>query len=246
MTDLSALRRLTRARVALGRAGDAQKSQDVLEFQLAHARARDAVYSVADFVAIRQSLSPHPCMEVESRARDRADYLKRPDLGRRLSDGSHARLTGGPWDIVFVLADGLSSIAVDGYGARTFHAAAKLLTDFRIGPVVLARQGRVAIGDEIGAALAARLVVVLLGERPGLSTCDSLGAYLTFDPRIGRRDSERNCISNIHADGLLPEVAAQKIAWLARQALRLGLTGVGLKENSGLLEQQSPMQIDKY
>lgn len=245
MSSLSALRRLTRARVALGRAGDAQTSQDVLAFQLAHARARDAVYSAADFIAIRQSLAPHPCLQVESRARDRADYLKRPDLGRRLAEASQDRLTGGPWDMVFVLADGLSSIALDSYGARTFHAAAGLLSDFSIGPVVLASQGRVAIGDEIGAALGARLVVVLLGERPGLSSCDSLGAYLTFAPQIGRRDSERNCISNIHAEGLLPEVAAQKIAWLARQALRLGLSGVGLKEDSGKLEQQSAPQLDK-
>lgn len=235
MSDLSALRALTRARVALGRVGDAQKSRDVLEFQLAHARARDAVYSAADFTAIAQTIAPHPTITVESRAQDRAEYLKRPDLGRRLSDSARARLSGGPWDIVFVIADGLSSIAVDAYAAQTFRATEALLPGFSIGPVILAGQGRVAIGDEIGEVLGARLVVMLIGERPGLTTCDSLGAYLTYGPRVGRRDNERNCISNIHADGLLPALAAQKIAWLAREGLRLKLTGVGLKEDSGLL-----------
>lgn len=243
MQDLSALRALTRARVALGRVGDAQKSRDVLDFQLAHARARDAVYSAADFAAIARDLAPHPTLLVESRAASRADYLKRPDHGRRLSDAARARLTGGPWDIVFVLGDGLSSIAVEAYAARTFRAAEALLSDFAVGPAVLAAQARVALGDEVGETLGARLVVMLIGERPGLTTCDSLGAYLTYAPRVGCRDNARNCISNIHAEGLPPEVAAQKIAWLAREGLRLKLTGVGLKEDAGLLANQSPTSL---
>lgn len=240
MQDLSALRALTRARVALGRVGDAQKSRDVLDFQLAHARARDAVYSAADFSTLAQDLTPHPTVLVESRAATRAEYLKRPDYGRRLSDAARARLSGGPWDIVFVVGDGLSSIAVEAYAAQTFRAAESLLADFAIGPVVLASQARVALGDEVGEVLGARLVVMLIGERPGLTTCDSLGAYLTYGPRVGRRDNERNCISNIHAEGLPPAVAAQKIAWIAREGLRLKVTGVALKEDAGLLPASTP------
>jgi ethanolamine ammonia-lyase small subunit len=227
-------RKVTRARIGLGRAGDAMPIRAVLDFQLAHARARDAVHGLVDFDALAEELKPLPVVRLKSRARDRTIYLSRPDLGRRVDPDDLAALPAQPGcDVAFVIADGLSAAAVERQAVPTLRAALKRLGDLRVGPIVLGEQARVAFGDEAGAALGARIVVVLVGERPGLSVPDSLGAYLTFGPKVGRRDSERNCISNIHADGLDPEAAADKIAWLIRASLRLGLTGVDLKEDSG-------------
>ena len=225
-----ALKRLTRARVGLGRAGDGLPTRELLAFQAAHAAARDAVHGRVDFAAVAAALPDREVISVASAAPDRATYLRRPDLGRRLADGHADRLPEGPFDVVFVIADGLSAAAVDAHAATTVSATIARLSGLSIGPIVLANQGRVALGDEIGAAMAARLVVVVLGERPGLSAADSLGAYLTFDPRPGRVDSERNCLSNIHGHGLVPEAAAVKLAWLVREALGRGLTGIELKE----------------
>lgn len=224
------LRQRTHARVGLGRAGDGLPTQELLAFQGAHAMARDAVHGQVDFAAIAARLAPWPALSVRSAAADRSSYLRRPDLGRQLADGAAAVLPHGPWDLVVVIADGLSSRAVERHGAATARAVIAALADFNIAPVVLAAQGRVAIGDDIAAAMGARMALVLIGERPGLSTADSLGAYLTFGAAPGARDHQRNCVSNIHAQGLAPEAAAAKIAWLARAALRLGLTGVDLKE----------------
>ncbi len=227
-------RTVTRARIGLGRAGDSLPIRAVLDFQLAHARARDAVHGHVDFAAMATRLSEKlPVLQLKSRASDRSVYLARPDLGRRVDAAALASIEKGEWDVAFVIADGLSAAAVEAHAETVLSACLRRLGDFRIAPVVLGEQARVAFGDEVGEALGARIVVVLIGERPGLSVPDSLGAYLTFGPKVGRRDSERNCISNIHADGLPHEVAADKIAWLIREALRLGLTGVDLKEDMG-------------
>lgn len=227
----------TRARIGLERAGDAMVTRDVLALQLAHARARDAVHGRVDFAALAVQIEPLESLLVHSAAPDRATYLTRPDLGRRLDAASHARLlalkAAAAPDVVIVVADGLSAAAVERNAIAVLKAVLRRLGGLAVGPVVFAAEGRVALGDEIGACLGARLVVELIGERPGLSSPDSLGAYLTFAPRTGRLDAERNCVSNIHADGLSPEAAADKITWLAKAALERGLTGVGLKEDAG-------------
>lgn len=225
-------RAVTRARIGLGRAGDSLPIRAVLDFQLAHARARDAVHGHVDFEAMAKRIgAKRPVIRLKSRAADRPTYLARPDLGRRVEPAALAGIEAGDWDVAFVIADGLSAAAVEAHAETVLSACLRRLGDLRIAPVVLGEQARVAFGDEAGEALGARIVVVLIGERPGLSVPDSLGAYLTFGPKVGRRDSERNCLSNIHADGLAHEVAADKIAWLIREALRLGLTGVDLKED---------------
>ncbi|WP_316160485.1 ethanolamine ammonia-lyase subunit EutC [Bradyrhizobium sp. SZCCHNRI20481] len=224
------LRGMTRARVALGRSGDGLPTAAKLEFQMAHALARDAVWGRVNFDGIADALAPREVIKVASAAPDRASYLRRPDLGRRLAAEDAARLTSGPYDLVFIIADGLSADAVESHAAAVVIATEARLTGLSIGPIVLASQARVALGDAVGAAMRARLVAVLIGERPGLSAADSLGVYLTLHPAPGLRDSARNCISNIHHHGLSAERAADKLAWLAREALRIGVTGIGLKE----------------
>jgi ethanolamine ammonia-lyase small subunit len=224
------LRRLTRARIGLGRAGDGLPTAALLDFQMAHAEARDAVHGAVDFAALAANLAPRATVSVRSAAADRATYLRRPDLGRRLAEGEVETLPPGPFDVVFVIADGLSAAAVGSHAIATLEATARRLDGLTIGPVVLARQARVALGDVVGAAMNARVVAVLIGERPGLTAADSLGAYLTFAPAPGTKDSQRNCLSNIHGHGLSPEEAGHKLAWLIREALRKKLTGVELKE----------------
>jgi ethanolamine ammonia-lyase small subunit len=229
------LRAATPARIGLGRSGDALPTKALLDFQLAHARARDAVHGALDAPALAQALAPLPTVLVQSQVGDRSIYLRRPDLGRRLDAPSLRELedlAGAP-DVVFVIADGLSAAAVQAQAAPLVAACLPGLSGLKIGPVVIATFARVALGDEIGAALAAKICAVLIGERPGLSVADSLGVYLTYDPRPGRRDSERNCISNIHGNGgLTIDQAAAKLVWLSREALSRGLTGVELKEES--------------
>lgn len=225
------LRRLTQARVGLGRAGEALPTAPMLDFQLAHARARDAVHAGLDIEGLSEAIG-REVIEVHSRAADRTVYLQRPDLGRLLA--SDAVLTPTACDAVLVVADGLSATAVHAHAASLLVALLGRLPDWRIAPVVLARQARVALGDEIGAAVGAPLAVVLIGERPGLSAPDSLGAYLTWQPRRGRIDSERNCVSNIRPPhGLGYAEAADRIAWLMREARARGSTGVTLKDGSG-------------
>lgn len=230
---------LTPARIALGRAGPGLPTREVLGFALAHAQARDAVHTpfAADEVAREiEALGLAPLL-VESAAPDRATYLRRPDLGRRLSDRARGQLAGlktAPCDLALVIADGLSSAAVHAHAAPLIAALRPRIEGLSIGPVAIARQGRVALGDEIGEALGARLVAVLIGERPGLSAPDSLGVYLTFAPRVGLTDAARNCISNIRAEGLSYDEAAFKLAWLIAEARRLSLTGVALKDESDL------------
>lgn len=245
MTELdpwSRFRAATRARIGLGRAGDSLPTRALLEFQLAHARARDAVHGSVDFAALAQGLAGREVIDVHSAAPDRATYLRRPDLGRRLSESSRATLTnkGGwpkePCDVVFIIADGLSAAAIADHAIPMLNACLERLPGWNVAPIVLARQARVALGDDIGALMGARLSVVLIGERPGLSVANSLGLYLTWAPRPGLRDSQRNCISNIHADGLGYGPAADTLTGLMAEAVRLKLTGIDLKEDAVRVE----------
>jgi ethanolamine ammonia-lyase small subunit len=232
---LAPLRERTPARVALGHAGAGLPTAALLEFQLDHARARDAVHDALDTRELAAQLAPAQILQVRSRAADRTTYLQRPDLGRRLAPECAAQLSGGPYDAVFVLADGLSARAVQRHAARTIAEIQRGLSDWRLGPLVIATQARVALGDDIGACLKANIVVVLIGERPGLSAADSLGIYLTWRPRPGRRDHERNCISNIRPpQGLSYAEAAARALWLMRAARRAGHSGVALKDDSAI------------
>ena len=235
----TALRRHTPARIALGRSGSSLPTSEVLAFSLAHAQARDAVHAPFDAERVAAAIEALglATLTVDSAAPDRATYLRRPDLGRSLSDSGRATLvaqTRGSCDLAIVVADGLSCAAVHAHAAALIETLLPAAREagWRIGPVVIARQARVALGDEVGTLLGARLVILLVGERPGLSSPDSLGAYITFAPRLGRTDAERNCVSNIRAEGLSYAAAAFKLAWHAREALRLGLTGVALKDES--------------
>lgn len=232
MNDLwSPLRSATPARIGLGRAGDGLPVGAVLDLQLAHARARDAVHAALDTERLARDLAPWPILHVASAAPDRPTYLCRPDLGRRLAPGTLWPETP-PCDVAFVVADGLSATGVQAGAAALVRACCQELAGLRIGPITIARQARVALGDAIGQALGARAVAVIIGERPGLSVADSLGIYMTFAPRPGRADSERNCISNIHgAGGLSPQQAAHTLGWLLRESLRRGLSGVDLKDD---------------
>ncbi|PTU30706.1 ethanolamine ammonia-lyase subunit EutC [Stenotrophobium rhamnosiphilum] len=230
----SDLRRYTAARIALGRTGASLPVNEVLEFALAHAQARDAVHTPLDVEALTAQLELHETevLQIRSRAQDRATYLSRPDWGRRLDDESAKKLAESQnknADVLFVLSDGLSSSAVQKHAAPLLNALRPLLANYQWAPLLIATQARVALADEAGELLGARLVISLIGERPGLSSPDSLGAYLTFNPRIGRNDSERNCISNIRPEGLDYAEAARQIAELIHAALKLSLTGVNLR-----------------
>ncbi|WFU39610.1 ethanolamine ammonia-lyase subunit EutC [Bradyrhizobium sp. CB82] len=233
---LAPLRRFTPARIGLGRAGSGQLTATSLQFMLDHARARDAVHAALDFEALGQSLGERDwrVARVHSAARDRTEYLRRPDLGRRLSASGRSVLessTRGD-DIAIIAADGLSALAIETNLLPVLDCLRPLLVarGRTIGPLVLVDQGRVAIGDEIGQLLDAKLTMVLIGERPGLSAADSLGAYITWRPRIGTMDSTRNCISNIRPAGLSPEAAAAQILDVVEQAFAYGATGVRLKD----------------
>jgi ethanolamine ammonia-lyase small subunit len=228
------LRAATRARVGLGRAGDGLTTAENLRLAAAHAQARDAVHTPLDADAVVAALGERAGPVVASQVADRTEYLQRPDLGRRLASG-HG-LEAGSWDLTVVVADGLSATAVHEHAAAMVDVLLPRLEGWTVAPVVVARQARVALGDEIAEALGARMVLVLIGERPGMSAPDSLGAYLTFDPRPGRVDSERNCVSNIRPpDGLTYDAAAEVLVSLMTEAFRLQLTGVRLKDTGAAL-----------
>ena len=241
----NALRQFTNARIALGRAGNSLPTAPLLAFNLSHAQARDAVHHPLDTDVLHEQLRAQSftTLDVHSAAPDREHYLRRPDLGRRLSDESRAALgqlkVESP-EVVFVIADGLSAFAASKQSIPLLQAVCAKLTDWKIGPVVVARQSRVALGDEIGELLGAKLVVMLIGERPGLSSPDSLGIYLTYAPKVGCSDAQRNCISNVRPEGLNYELAAHKLHYLLTHARRLGLTGVGLKDDSDALLASTP------
>ena len=238
----TAWRAATPARIALGRAGVALPTDELLRFGWAHALARDAVHWPLNAQALAAQLQADGWAVgcAGSAVPDRSTYLRRPDLGRQLSPASAAALrerrAAAAVDLCFVVGDGLSALAVERHAAPLLKALRPLLEPaLSLSPVVVATQARVALGDEIGELFGARLVVVLIGERPGLSSPDSLGVYLTHTPRRGRRDAERNCLSNVRPEGLGMGEAAQRLAWLLREALRRGLTGIGLKDESDAL-----------
>ncbi len=231
-------RSATPARLALGRAGAGMPTDEILRFGWAHAMARDAIHAALDVDALEAALrrAGWEVLRARSRAPDRATYLRRPDLGRQLDDDDAQALrarAGPPVDLGLVIGDGLSSLAATRHALALLSALRpQLPSALRLAPVVIATQARVALADEVGEALGARLSVMLIGERPGLSSPDSLGIYITHTPRRGRQDAERNCISNVRPEGLRYEAAAFKLAWFVREALRRGLTGVALKDES--------------
>ena len=235
----AALRSFTEARIGLGRSGAGLPTREVLKFSMAHARARDAVTTPIDWAPLKQGIEELGLQAIciHSAAGDRDTYLRRPDLGRRLSPQARQQLTllaSTRSDLLIVVGDGLSSTGVALNAVPMIKALLPYCAkgSWSIAPVLLASQARVALGDDAGEFLAARAVLVLIGERPGLSSPDSLGAYLTLGPRVGRKDGERNCISNIRTGGLSTDEAAFKAAWLLKEALKRGLTGVQLKDES--------------
>lgn len=231
------LRQFTAARIALGRTGVSMPTAPHLAFQLAHAQARDAVHVELDDAALARDLTAAlglPCVCARSAAPDRASYLRRPDLGRKLDPASRTALDRpGEYDIGFVIADGLSALAIERHALLFLRSWLGAAAPVAIAPLVIVRQGRVAVGDEVAQLLGIELVVVMIGERPGLSSPDSMGLYLTWQPRIGMTDERRNCISNVRPAGLAYEDAARKLQYLVTQARRRGLSGVALKDNSG-------------
>ncbi|MFP5302134.1 ethanolamine ammonia-lyase subunit EutC [Cobetia sp. SIMBA_158] len=242
------LGQFTDARIGLGRAGISLPTNRSLEFQLAHARAQDAVHLPLEIPRLIEDLNQLTALEnapqiqrLHSRAVDRTTYLQRPDYGRRLDEDSRQQLSAldaQPADLAIVVVDGLSSLAVQNNAAPFIAALLESLAEdgpdaWSLAPISVVEQGRVAIGDEVGELLNARAVLVMVGERPGLSSPDSLGLYLTWQPRVGLSDASRNCISNVRPAGLDFAMAAQRLHYLLREARKLGLTGVGLKDRSG-------------
>ncbi|MDX8129882.1 ethanolamine ammonia-lyase subunit EutC [Methylomonas sp. OY6] len=233
------LRQFTQARIAQGRAGCSLPTAALLEFQLAHAAARDAVHQVWDVVTFAEgleSLDLEPLV-LATPVASRAQYLQRPDWGRCLALASREHLMARSRpsiDVALIVSNGLSSAALDTHGLPLLSAivAAYRAAKLRLGPVCLVPNGRVALADEIGGLLNARLAVIIVGERPGLSAADSLGIYLTYAPQVGNTDAERNCISNIRPPaGLSYSAAAAKLVYLSKQALQLGFSGVALKDD---------------
>jgi ethanolamine ammonia-lyase small subunit len=236
------LRRLTPARIALGRTGTSLPTAAQLDFQLAHAQARDAVHLAFDHEAISARLaeSGYETLHLHSAAADRDQYLQRPDLGRRLNDESvqqlqaYAAARPGGVDLAVVIADGLSALAVHRHAVPFLQCMREQAAadGWSMAPVVLVEQGRVAVGDEVGELLGAKMVIILIGERPGLSSPDSLGLYFTYAPKVGLNDAHRNCISNIRLEGLSYATAAHRLLYLMREACRRKLSGVHLKDEA--------------
>ncbi|QNI32288.1 ethanolamine ammonia-lyase subunit EutC [Alloacidobacterium dinghuense] len=232
------LRSFTNARLALGRAGDSLPTNEVLEFALAHARARDAVHNMFDADRMTRELtaSGFESITVQSAVSDRAEYLRSPDLGRKLNEQSRSLLTDQTLReamyAVFIIADGLSAIAPERHAVPVLKEIMRKLEGWNLAPIIIATQARVALGDAIGELLNAEMTVMLIGERPGLSSPDSLGIYLTYKPHIGCTDADRNCISNVRPEGLSYPSAAHKLHHLMLAARRLGKSGIALKDES--------------
>lgn len=242
----AALRRRTHARVGLGRVGGSLPTSALLDLRLSHARARDALLRPLDAPALADALaaagSGTPVLTVDSAAPDLATYLVRPDLGRSLAPSAMSVLEAArstpPADLALVVSEGLSTLAVENHAAEVLrHLVPGLLADgWRLAPIVLVRRGRVAVQDSVGSALGVSHALILLGERPGLGTPDSLGAYLVHGPRLGNTDAQRNCVSNIHAAGLRPCDAASRLLWLLNASRLRRVSGVALKDESDLLQ----------
>jgi ethanolamine ammonia-lyase small subunit len=238
------LKGFTAARIALGRAGGSLRTDALLDFRMAHALAKDAVHADFDAAGLAVELESLGCRTVlaKSAARSREEYLLRPDLGRMLDEGSRQALeergAAGGVDLAIVISDGLSATAAMRQTVAVVGSLLPLLVQdgWTLGPVCVVEGGRVAIQDEIGELLGARLSLMLLGERPGLGSPDSLGAYFTWSPRQGRSDAERNCVSNIRPEGLSPVAAAIKLHALLSASRRLGLSGIGLKDEAPLAQ----------
>jgi len=236
------LKEFTTARIGLGRTGASIPLTQLLAFNLAHAHARDAVYSDLDLDKLSGELEQFelPVLQLHSKAAYREQYLQRPDLGRQLDNDAVAQLNdyAANCDIVIAIADGLSATAVNHYAVDLLKALMpQLLTaGFKLSPICLVKQGRVAIADDIGIHLNVKLSLILIGERPGLSAADSMGAYLTFNPRPGLTDESRNCISNIRPHGLSFKQASKKVFYLIQESFKRKLSGVVLKDNAGLLD----------
>lgn len=248
------LRRLTPARIALGRTGTSMPTSAQLDFQYAHAQARDAVHLPFDHVGLSSQLADRgrASLLLHSAATDRNSYLQRPDLGRKLSDESaqtlrdYALANPGGVDLAIVVADGLSALAVHRH-TLPFLARMEdqIVNDgWSVSPVILVEQGRVAVADEIGELLGAKMVVILIGERPGLSSPDSLGLYFTYNPKVGLTDAYRNCISNVRLEGLSYGMAAHRLLYLMREACRRQLSGVNLKDEAQVLTLESDAGAD--
>lgn len=236
--EWTSLKAFTDARIALGKTGVSIPLKESLAFKLAHAHAKDAVYSALDTSKLMASLQTTGlaihCLH--SRAENRDIYLQRPDFGRRLTDSSVAlleQLDREPADLAIILADGLSASALNQQAVSVVQLLVDTAKDrnYSLAPLTLVEQGRVAIADEIGSLLQARMTVILIGERPGLSSFDSMGAYLTYAPELGLTDERRNCVSNIRQQGLSARLAVDKIMYLVNEAFRLQLSGVALKDN---------------
>lgn len=234
----SSLKSFTSARIALGRTGVSMPLEETLRLRLAHAHARDAVYSRLDVELLINAFAAYdiPYCLATSKAESREIYLQRPDLGRVLNEKSKQEISQyvtGPKDIALVVADGLSAIAINENAMKVLLPFIRQMQEagFSFAPVTVVEQARVAIADEIGSIFQARISVILIGERPGLSAADSLGAYITFDPTPGLTDERRNCISNIREEGLSPFKAVDKLVKLVTQSIKLKLSGVGLKDN---------------
>lgn len=247
------LTRFTEARIGLGRAGSSLPTRALLDFQLAHARARDAVHHGLDADLLARQLRERGLQAwiLHSAAPDRQAYIQRPHLGRILDEVSAALLKSqqpASYDAAFIVADGLSACAIERHAAALLDQVLPMLADaqWHLAPVCIVGQGRVAIGDEIGALLGACLSVILIGERPGLTSPDSLGVYLTWDPLPGRTNAQRNCISNIRPQGLSYDLAARKLFYLMTTARRRKLSGVDLKDEAPMLEESfKPIQTTK-
>lgn len=238
----ASLRRYTDARIAQGRSGVSLPTQALLAFQMDHASARDAVHIALQTEPLIEALKTagYDSLVLQSRANDRSEYLQRPDLGRRLNQQAVATLEAyrqqhsEPVQVSLVIADGLSSMAVQSHAAAVAAAVLSRLESrgLSIGPVAIVTQGRVAVGDEVGERLGAQLLILLVGERPGLSSPDSLGIYYTYQPKVGLTDVRRNCISNVRPAGMSIDAASEKLLWLIDESMRLGCSGVALKDQS--------------
>lgn len=249
------LRQYTPARIALGHAGTSLPTKPHLEFQLAHARARVAVHHPLDIGALEEGLreSGHAAVLLHSRADSRPIYLQRPDKGRRLDEGSANALQSmpqpkRPYDVVFVIGDGLSALAIEENALKFLDVMLPALKegDWNIAPLCIAKEARVALGDEVGEILGAKMVVILIGERPGLSSPDSMGIYMTLAPRVGLTDETRNCISNVRPAGLSYVEAAHKLSYLMNEARRRGLSGVNLKDEAEALPQIGASTLENF
>jgi ethanolamine ammonia-lyase small subunit len=249
------LRQYTNARIALGRSGTSLPTKPHLEFQLAHARARNAVHHELNVEELRDALKTrgHETVLLHSGAENRPVYLQRPDKGRRLDPASRLSLSERarpvtPYDVVFAIGDGLSALAIEENAARFLDVMLPALRTggWNVAPLVIVKEARVAVGDEIGEVLNAAMVVMLIGERPGLSSPDSMGIYMTLNPRTGLTDEARNCISNVRPEGLSYEHAAHKLNYLMTEARRRGLSGVNLKDEAEALPRVDAAPTDNF